>query len=368
MNHFKFAFAETLRAIVRDRVAMVTLIGAVVLYSFFYPAAYRHQVAAHLPVVVVDHDLSPMSRALLRKIDAVRSVHLSAVVGSMEEARVVVERGGAEAVLLVTVDFERDILRGGQGQLVLYGNGTLLGRASDAMQGVALAIKAFGHEVAVKQASFVGVPAAAPLQVIDRPLFNTAEGYGSSIVPGVAALIVQQTLLIGVAVMAATRRERYGLLRLSKPGLLGIASAFSLIGMLSLLYFSGFVFWFQDYPRAGNLLGLLIAGVLFILSVVTFALFFGSFFRTRERAFQLITVTSLPLFFLSNLSWPIAATPSALIHLAQLIPSTPGINVMVKVNQMGAQLPEVSSELINLAVLTLLYGSLAMWRYRLQTV
>lgn len=37
---------------------------------------------------------------------------------------------------------------------------------------------------------------------------------------------------------------------------------------------------------------------------------------------------------------------------------------MVKLNQMGAQLPEVSAELTNLAQLALFYGTLAMWRYR----
>ncbi|HNP34328.1 MAG TPA: ABC transporter permease [Woeseiaceae bacterium] len=364
MNRFARAFGETFGTIANDRVAMLTLVGAVVLYSFFYPAAYRHQVAEQLPLVLVDQDQSPMSRALLRKLTAVRAVRLAGVVGSMDEARRVVERGEAEAVLLVPADFQWDVLRGGQGRLALFGNGTLLGRASVAMQGAALAINAFGQEVAVSQAQFAGLPAQAPLQLIERPLFNTAEGYGSSIVPGMAALIVQQTLLIGVVVLAATRRERYGRLRFSRPGLCGIASAFAVIGMLSLLYFSGFVFWFQDYQRAGNLAGLLLAGALFIAAVVGFALFFGSFFRTRERGFQLIIVTSLPMYFVSNLSWPVEATPGLLVRIAQLLPSTPGINAMVKLNQMGARLPEVSAELVNLAMLALLYGALAMWRYR----
>lgn len=364
MNRFSRAFVETFRTIVHDRVAMVTLVGAVVLYSFFYPAAYHHQVAMDLPLVVVDQDRSPMSRSLLRKLDAVRAIQLRAVLGSMQEARGVVERGEAEAVLLVPAGFQRDILRGGQGRLALLGNGTLLGRASVAMQGAAQAISAFGQEVAVSQAQFAGVPAGPPLQLIERPLFNTAQGYGSSVVPGVAALIVQQTLLIGVVVVAATRRERYGRLRFSRPGLGGIAAAFALLGMLSLLYYSGFVFWFQDYPRGGNLLGVLLAGALFVASVVGFALFFGSFFRTRERGFQLITVTTLPMYFVSNLSWPVEATPILLVHMARLLPSTPGINAMVKLNQMGARLPEVSAELANLALLVVLYGALAMWRYR----
>ncbi|KAA3639094.1 MAG: ABC transporter permease [Proteobacteria bacterium] len=364
MNRFGLAFAETFRAIARDRVAILSLVGAVVLYSFFYPAAYYHQVARDLPLVVVNQDHSSMSRDLLRKLDAVRMVHLVGVVASLTEAQGVVARGEAEAVLLVPAGFERDILRGDQGQLALLGNGAVLGRASVVMQGAALAITAFGQEVALMQAKFMGIPAGAPVRLIERPLFNTAEGYGSSIVPGVAALIVQQSLLIGVAVMAATRRERHGKLRLSRPGFFGIATAFSMIGIMSLLYFSGLIFWFQDYPRAGNLAGLLLAGALFIMSVVSFALFFGSFFRTRERAFQLITITSLPLFFLSNLSWPVEASPDLLVRIAQMLPSTAGINAMVKLNQMGARLPEVSTELINLAILTLLYSTLALWRYR----
>lgn len=61
------------------------------LYSFFYPEADRHHVATHLPLVVVDQDHSPMSHALLRKLDAALDVHMSGVVGSIEKACAVVE-------------------------------------------------------------------------------------------------------------------------------------------------------------------------------------------------------------------------------------------------------------------------------------
>src|SRR5690554_1421993 len=98
MNLFSQAFAETIRAIVSDRVALLVLVGAVVLYSFFYPLAYRHQVAIDLPLVVVDQDHSPMSRSLLRKLNAVRALHLVGVVGSMDQAQELVERGKTEAV------------------------------------------------------------------------------------------------------------------------------------------------------------------------------------------------------------------------------------------------------------------------------
>ncbi|KAG0741587.1 hypothetical protein G6F24_016675 [Rhizopus arrhizus] len=64
---------QTLLAVLCDRDAIVVMVGAVILYSFFYPAAYRHQVAGNLPVLVVDEDHSATSRELLRKLDALRA-------------------------------------------------------------------------------------------------------------------------------------------------------------------------------------------------------------------------------------------------------------------------------------------------------
>jgi ABC-2 type transport system permease protein len=96
-----------------------------------------------------------------------------------------------------------------------------------------------------------------------------------------------------------------------------------------------------------------------------FAMFIGSFFRTRERSVQLLAVTTLPMFFLSGFTWP--APPLPLHWLAQLLPTTPGIAALVGVNQMGASLVEVRSSLWHLALLALGYGVLAFWRLCLQT-
>jgi len=74
----------------------------------------------------------------------------------------------------------------------------------------------------------------------------------------------------------------------------------------------------------------------------------------------MILPLGLPLFFLANLSWPVEATPPALAWLAKLVPSTPGINAMVKLNEMGACLSEVVPELTNLALLAAVYGVLAL--------
>ncbi|MDB5765391.1 MAG: hypothetical protein JWQ61_205 [Collimonas fungivorans] len=364
MNRFVSAYRETIVAVLSDRVAMTTMILAVVLYSFFYPSAYTKQVASDFPILIVDQDHSPMSRALIRRVDAMNTVHVAGASASVLEARRLIESGKAEGVLVIADGFQRDILRGNRGNVAILGNGAFLSRASSVLQSVAEAATAFAREAAASQARFAGAPAPPPIMLVQRPLFNTREGYGSALVPGVAQLIVHQTLLMGILVMAGTRREQMRRLTFSYQGLAGIAAAFATIGLCSLTYYNGWMPWLQDYPRGGNPGGMAVAGLLYIAAVVAFALFLGSFIRTRERPFQLVTISSLPMFFLANLSWPIEATPLPLVWLAKLLPTTPGINALVQINQMGAGLDEVTPALLNLALLTLLYGGLAIWRFR----
>jgi ABC-2 type transport system permease protein len=361
-------FRDTFRLIVKDKAVVTALIGAVVLYSFFYPTPYAHEVASRLPVAVVDLDQSAMSRNLLRKTLGVRALDVVAAERSVSTARLELEHGRTQGFMVIPADFQRDILRGGRGKVALFANGALLAHGGAVLAGFGDALAGFDQDAAIAQARFAGAPAVAPLQLVRRPLFNTREGYGSSIVPAVAVLIIQQTLLIGIGLLVGTLQARGGRLTLPPARLLGVMVALGVCGAGTLLYFVGFAFWFQDYPRAGNLPGLLSAAILFIAAVVCLGLFVGSFFRTRERSAQTISLLSLPMFFFANVSWPRPSSPLALAWLVKLLPSTPGITAMVKLNQMGARLSETSGELWNLGMLIALFGGLAVWRYRCRTV
>lgn len=359
------AFLATLRTILGDSTALTLLIGSAVLYSFFYPSAYSGEVPTRIPIAVVDMDHSGASRSLVTKLSALQEARIVARPTSPAEALRWIEDRRASAIVFIPEGFERHILRGEQGKVALYGNGAYLLRSSTALAGVAAAMGSLGREAATNQAMAMGAPAQPALAVIQRPLFNTREGYGSTVFPGVTFLIIHQTLLMGLALLAGTMRERQGPLAFSRRGLLGIALAFFTIGSVNVAYYTGFVFWFQDMPRAAGSIGALaVATTLFVAATVAAALALGSFFKTRERPIQLWIITSLPIFFLSGLSWPVEATPAWLAALARLLPTTPGIHLMVGINQMGASLAEQRTELLNLAALTLLYGSIAAVRYR----
>ncbi len=363
MKGFAQAFIAAFRFIGRDRAAFSTLVGAIVLYSFYYPAPYKHEVATRLPMVAVDLDHSPMSRALLRKVKAVRTVDLTRTMPSVAAASRILSSGEVEGILVIDADFERDILRGDQGRITLMGSGGFLGRASTVLQGLSDAVVGFSQEAGLATARFEGAPARAPLVLVQRPMFNSREGYASGVVTGVSVLIVQQTLTMGIVLLAATRRERLGRVHFATAELAGWLAAFWVLGMLNLLYYEGFVFWFHDFPRGGNLAGVLLSSGLYIAAVVLLAAFVGSFFRVRERAMQIILITSMPLYFLAGLSWPVTSMPAWLVWMGKLVPSSSGINALIRSNEMGARIEEILPELVTLGVLIAVYGALTLWRY-----
>ena len=357
---FRAAFALTVRTIVNDASAVATLVLAVILYSFFYPAAYQAQVVTALPVAIVDLDHSALSRSLIRRVAATQGARLVAMPESVDEARRLLAVDDVDAILVIPAGLSRDAARGQTGQIMLFGSGLNLNRAKTTLVALGEALGATGREAAVARARYTGAPAASSIMLIPHPLYNTREGYGSAVVPAVAPIIIHQTLLFGMVMLAGTRRETTGALRFSVPGFAGVASAFAILGMLNALYYEGWMVWFQDFPVTGGIGAILVATALFIAATVMFAMFIGSFFRTRERSVQLLAVTTLPMFFLSGFTWP--SPPLPLHWLAQLLPTTPGIAALVGINQMGASLAEVRPALVHLALLALGYGVLAVWR------
>jgi len=366
MSGFREAMRDTFRDVLRDRYAVMAMVGAVLMYSIFYPSAYRHEVASSLPIVVVDEDHGSRSHDLVRRLEQMRGVRIAGRAHSAAEARRGIERGEFEGMVLIPHGLERDTAQGKTGHLLVQASAAYLSRGSNVIAAVNDAVGSSAAWIAEDRAKSSSAGSQASVRLVQRPLFNTREGYGSGVVPGVSEVIVHQTLLIGSGVVLGGRRRRNDgkRLRYSPAECLGMLAAFACFGLPSLLYYTGFTFWVQDYPRGGNLPGLLLGGPLYIVATIAFGMFLGSFFTTRERAFQYVTAVSLALFFLASLTWPAPSMPPVLGLLAKLLPTTPGINLMVKFNQMGARLDEALTELLNLVGLVVLYGSLAWLRFR----
>jgi ABC-2 type transport system permease protein len=268
---------------------------------------------------------------------------------------------------------QTDVLAGRAAHAQVAGNGLYLMLNKVALNGLAEVVGTVSAGIELKRLG-AGTPSGiqaneqrAPIAFDAVPLFNVKEGYGAYVVPGVATLIVQQTLLIGMTMLFGTwyQRKSFPLAgQRTAGGYLGMLLAFASVAFLNCCYFFGFVFWFQDYPRGGNFGGMLLLLVLFSLAEAAFGMLLGMLFRTRERGTQLMIATSMPVLFLAGLTWPVSSMPVVLQWLRWLLPSTAGIQGFVALNQMGASLYEIRHEVAGLLGLLVACVALGWWRWR----
>ena len=92
-------------------------------------------------------------------------------------------------------------------------------------------------------------------------------------------------------------------------------------------------------------------------------MFFGGFVYRREDCILLFVFMSVPLLFLSGVSWPGAAVPDFWKVVASVFPSTWGLNAYVRISSMGADLADVRHEIIVLWILAGVYFLMTCLRY-----
>ncbi|HOO42055.1 MAG TPA: ABC transporter permease, partial [Syntrophales bacterium] len=212
MRRFATLYRHELQAVIQDRGVLLIFIGAVIIYSFFYPIPYLPEVLKEVPVVAVDEDHTALSRKLIRMADAGDLVRISGQASTVAEAEKRIKAGKASGVLVIPREFERKVLRGENATVGLFCDASYFLVYRQAMTGLLAATKTLSAGIEIRKLQGRGTMAAHakavrnPVLLINRPLFNPTEGYASYVVPAVMVLILQQTLLIGIGMLGGTRR------------------------------------------------------------------------------------------------------------------------------------------------------------------
>ncbi|WP_374521786.1 ABC transporter permease [Hydrogenophaga sp.] len=352
------AWWQALLEVVRDKGVLLLLAGAPVLYGFFYPWFYGPEVVQRVAVAVVDQDGSGLSRQITRFVQASPRLDLRWVGSDEASAQRALLRGEIEGYLLLPPDLKRHVVRGQAVSATVQANAAypLVSKAVQLGFAEAVGTASAGVEMRQLQARGQSLWQAQlgrePVRLQSLALFNPIEGYGSFVVPAVALIILQQTLLMGVAMRVATWAEA-GRQRASARAWAGRLLAFCTLGGISGLFYFGWIFLMNAYPSGGNPLGALVLLACYVPAVVVLGCLLGWWMANRERVLQVLLFTALPLAFLAGFSWPAEALPEPLQALRWLAPSTAGIQASLRLNQLGASLADVWPQLLALLALGL---------------
>ena len=357
------AFVAEWQRVLAIRGAFMLLVMGPLVYGIYYPQPYLNQIVRKIPIAVVDNDLSDLSRNIVQTLDASGAVSVVVQAETLAEARKVLDRGEAFAVVGIPPDTERDVLKGNTAHIPIYADATYLFIFRSMANGIAVAINTLSSELAAGGARTDGslvkaaLASTSPAEILLQPIFNPVGGYASYIVPAAFVLILQQMLLIGASMLTV--------MALPQPA----AGAFATVlgrGIAHLtIYLPALALYFIVLPRVygfstlGHPLQLFALASLFTLATSFMAQAAGAWFKHPETPTLIFLGTSIPQLFLTGFSWPREAIPRPVQVAGYIFPSDFAIDGMVRIDQLGATLWEVVRDWRGLWALAIIYFVLA---------
>lgn len=370
---------EELKLSIKDQGVLIFFLLVPLAYPLVYAFIYTNEVVREVPAVVVDADRSMQSREYLRLVDGSPDIRIVSHCSDLEEAKLLLKKQKTYGIIYVPESFSRDLASGEQTHVSIYAD----------MSGMLYykALLLANTEASLKMNKEIQIHRAGntterqdeittrPITYEDVSLYNPQDGFASFLIPAVLVLIIQQTLLLGIGLSAGTARENNRFRDLVPLGrhyqgtlriVLGKSSAYFLIYIIVTVYILCLVpklFRLVQLAQPGTLIALCIP---FLLACIFFAMTCSCLIRRREDCMMIFVFTSLPLLFISGISWPGSAVPSFWKVVSWIFPSTFGINGYIRVQTMGASLPDILTEYRALWLQTGIYFLTTCLLYRRQ--
>ena len=376
-----YIWAEEMRNIARDEGVLIFFVLVPLLYPLLYSWIYNNEVVHDVPVVVVDNSRSTLSRQFIRECDASPDVRIAYYANDMDEAKSLLGRQVVKGIYYIPSDFAIRVGRLQQTSVSVYCDMSLMLTYKAVYQTAMAVTQEMNSHIQIKlsgnHTAREDEITAQPLAFSEVPIFNPAGGYGSFILPGVLMLILQQTLVLGIGLSAGTAREnnRYAdLIPVSRhyQGIFrivfGKAMCYFMVFAVIASYLSMIVprmFDFVVLARPAALLGIMFP---YLLACIFFGMTVSCMIRYRENVMLLVVFASLPLLFMTGISWPQSNMPWFWECVSWLFPSTFGARAYVRVNTMGATLSDVVTEYRALWIQAAAYFLLACAVYRHQII
>ena len=360
---------------------LLVLGGGIFLYGMLYNYMYSPNVLREVPVVVVDESQTPLSRHYIRLLDATPQVRVQGVITHMPAARKQMKETEVAGILSLPADFDTKVGRGEEAVFVSF-NSTMAflsyAALKEASSGAMLALddKVRPGQVVFLQSDVVQPVINTPsIQVQGMALYNESGGYATYLIPAVLMVIIFQTMVMVISMRCGKENELQmrPLLEVSRPNSSGgtamnivIGKSVVYVGFYALfaIFLLGLLPLVFDLPHLASPLLLIQLMIPFLFATAFFGLACSSCFKDSDAPLLLIAFFSVGLLFLSGISWPLELMPWPWRLLHCLLPAPVGVLAFVKATSMGADISDISREMMLLWGQCAVYFIVACWVYQ----
>jgi len=325
-------------------------------------AAFSGGVPEQLPIGVVDHDHSSLSRGIIRAVDATQAVEVTVRSDDVAGVERAMLQGRIYAAVVLPRDLERDAIGGARPTIAVYFDNQHMTAGGTALAGIRAAIAQQGL---VLSADLLRQTGANPgpislnaVQSVSEVLFNPQRNYTYFLLVSMAPAVLQLFAAIGAAVAVGRefRAGRQAGWRRAAGARPGVAMAGKLLPYF-LLLLAVALSWLAvatrllDVPMRGSPLFVIAGTVLFLLATLGAGAFIAALSPTLPKALALCTLYVSPTFAYSGTAFPVTAMPALARVYREFLPLSPYLELTVDQTIRGSPIVWSMGSLLQLAVM-----------------
>jgi ABC-2 type transport system permease protein len=363
--------------LVKDSDIRILVLIAPLFYSIFYATIYLYKTEVEIPISVIDQNETALSRKYIKDLDAHQLIKVLNHSTDIKEGEKFLKDEIVQGVVIIPENFEENLKLGRHNTVKVLLNTHRFLHSNDINKAINEVGFVYAEESRMKVFNLKGVTPKQAEEMIEpvkeemRFMYNPMLTYGDFLIPGVLMLILQQTLILGLAQSIAKERQEKRIRiwfenahHSTSAAITGKTIVYFAFFMVYSFFFLTFHFWFFEVPSYSPLLNTIALTALFIFVNISFTVLIGSFFKSKLGVLQIIAFTSYPFFFLSGFAWPEIAFPESMKLLGDLLPIKPFLSAYMKTFRMGGDFSMIIPELRHLFVLAIGYSVLAYIRMR----
>lgn len=322
-----------IRELVSRPVYVVIMVVIPLFAVWFFDSLLSRGVTTRVPTAVVDMDLSEMSRAITRNLNANQVLEVTRKYDSFNEAMEGVRRGEVFGFFVIPENFEEDIFAGNQPTLNYYSNLTYFVPGTYSYKGFKQIAVATASSVVRDMALSRGIPESVltplvqpisvQIQQINNPWANYAYYLGPSFTYGTLQLMVLLLTIFSIT-DEIKRRTSTSLLSVSGDSiivaltgkLLPQTVVFTLVGWAIM----GWQFGFNHYPMHGDVWTMLVAMALMVVASQALGVFYASVVPNPRLAMSMGGLTGILAFSIAGFSFPVQNMYGAIAIFSYILP------------------------------------------------
>ena len=367
MKQINYLLKREFRLFFTNKTMLSVFFMAPVFYALLIGFTYQSGKVENIPVILVNHDNTPLSNQVVEMLQDSKSLKILNYISEPANLKDETIKTEAAAVIVIPERFEAMMLQKKYPEVNVYVNTSNVLTANFATKAIQQILGTFSAGAEIKALQKKGMNADIaktqfePFTANYITLVNTTSNYLIFMWPAMMAVVLQQVILLAMAVTFSEEFKRESFLK-DFAGKEKYAIVVMTIKCLPIWIFANFniLFFYLcslyfKIPTPDHIGNFFLLTAAFVIAATNLGVLVSILVPDALKATQILMVIASPAFIISGFTWPSYAMPEFIKSFTAIIPLTPYLEALkIMVVQNGSDFL-TKKHLVHLLILGWVY-------------